>query len=204
MTTQVQVSADSISTLEKLMNSSLLTYIGLGILIYIAILWIAIILWVTKDIINRTNNVFMQILCISLVIFLTPIFGLVIYLIARPSKTLLERYYEDFELNLMEAEEDSTYIEHCPNCQCKIDGSFLYCSKCAAPVAHSCTSCEKTINLLWSTCPYCGITQDLPQEAPVEDKIEEEASLPSVNSTVAEEAATIVPAPTSHNTTEEK
>lgn len=160
MTTQVQVASDTVGTLDKVMNSSFLSYIGLGVLVYIAILWIAIILWVTKDIINRTNNVLMQIFCISLVIFLTPIFGLVIYLIARPSKTLLEQYYEDFEINMIQTEEDAKDIEHCPHCHAKTDTSFKFCSMCGSEISQDCISCKKLIKLQWVNCPFCGTEQE--------------------------------------------
>jgi hypothetical protein len=43
------------------------------LLLYFFVFWIAIIIWVTKDIINRTNNVLLQILSISTVLFLTPL-----------------------------------------------------------------------------------------------------------------------------------
>lgn len=173
MTTQVQVASDSFSNIDKILNSSLISYFFIGILVYIAILWIAIILWVTKDIINRTNNVFMQIFCISLVIFLTPLFGLVIYLIARPSKTLIEQYYEDFELNLIQTEEDSKDIEHCPSCHCKTDTSFKFCSMCGIEIANACTTCDKLVKLQWTNCPFCGAHQERKVEiAPIKEEKE--------------------------------
>ncbi len=93
---------DILSSLEKIFSSETLGSIFLGILIYLAFLWIAIIVWVTKDITNRTNNLTFQIISISLVIFLTPVFGLVLYLIIRPSRSLVERYYEDIEQDLLD------------------------------------------------------------------------------------------------------
>ena len=94
---------DILKSLENIFSSETLGSIFLGILIYLAFLWIAVIVWVTKDITNRTNNLSFQIISISLVIFLTPIFGLVLYLIIRPSRSLVERYYENIEQDLLDS-----------------------------------------------------------------------------------------------------
>jgi glucan phosphoethanolaminetransferase (alkaline phosphatase superfamily) len=67
--------------------------------IYFFIIWIALLLFVIKDISNRTNNIFLQVISILSVLILTP-FGIFIYLIIRPGKTLFEKYYEEIEDNL--------------------------------------------------------------------------------------------------------
>jgi len=63
---------------------------------YLVILWISLIIWTTKDIISRTNNVIYQLISILLVVILN-IFGLFIYLGIRPAKTLIEKFFEDLE-----------------------------------------------------------------------------------------------------------
>lgn len=88
-------------------SSETLNWIFLGVLVYVGILWIALILWVTKDITNRTNNMGFQILSISMLIFLTPIFGLPLYILVRPSRTLMERYFEEVEQDMIEQYYDS-------------------------------------------------------------------------------------------------
>lgn len=167
MVSEVAQTTDSIGTLEKIMNSSVISWVLAGVVLYIAILWIAIILWVTKDITNRTNNVALQIVCISLVIFLTPIFGLVMYLIVRPGKTLIERYYEEFELDLINDEEQSKEVEHCPYCTAKTETSFNFCTVCAKEIVKHCTGCKKNVRVNWAACPYCGHAQeDVVKSAP--------------------------------------
>jgi cbb3-type cytochrome oxidase subunit 3 len=69
-------------------------------IVYFFIIWIAIIVWVYKDITNRTENIWYQIFSILTVLLLTPFLGLIIYLIIRPSKTLFQKYYEEVEYNL--------------------------------------------------------------------------------------------------------
>ncbi len=69
-------------------------------IVYFFIFWISILVWVYKDIINRTENIFYQIISILIILIFTPLFGIFIYLIIRPHKTLFERYYEEVEYNL--------------------------------------------------------------------------------------------------------
>jgi hypothetical protein len=66
------------------------------LLSYLVLLWVALIVWVTKDIISRTNNIIFQIVSILLATILN-IFGVLIYLAIRPSKTLIEKFFEDLE-----------------------------------------------------------------------------------------------------------
>ena len=69
------------------------------IVVYFLIVWIAMIVWVLKDITNRTNSIILQTLSILIIVFLTP-FGIFIYLLIRPSRTLFENYYYEIEDNL--------------------------------------------------------------------------------------------------------
>ncbi len=68
-------------------------------ILYFFVIWIALIIWVVRDITVRTSNIFLQIFSIFTVLFLTPL-GIFIYLLVRPSKTLHDRYYEEIEDNL--------------------------------------------------------------------------------------------------------
>lgn len=68
-------------------------------ILYICIIWIATIVWVVKDITNRSASITAQALCILLVVLL-PFIGIFLYLLVRPSHTLLEKYYSEIEDNL--------------------------------------------------------------------------------------------------------
>lgn len=70
----------------------------LGI-IYFFVIWIALIVWVIKDISIRTNNLFFQIIAVLTILLLSP-FGIFIYLLIRPRRTLYDKYYEEIEENL--------------------------------------------------------------------------------------------------------
>lgn len=96
-----------LTAIGALTSAETLNFIFLGVLVYVGVLWIALILWVTKDITNRTNSMAFQIISIALIIFLTPIFGLPIYILMRPSRTLMERYFEEVEQDMIEQYYDS-------------------------------------------------------------------------------------------------
>lgn len=122
-----------------------------GILVYLAAFWIALIIWVTRDIIHRTNSILFQIFSITLNIFL-PVFGLIIYLIIRPSKTLWERYYEEVELRALAEEGLST----CPKCQIMTAKEHLFCGSCGETLKKRCEQCTKPYEISFHFCPFCG------------------------------------------------
>lgn len=124
------------------------------ILFYFAALWVSLIIWVTRDAINRSNNLIFQIFVIILNIVL-PIFGLVIYLIIRPTKTLLERYYEDLEYRALVDNGDEK--ETCSNCKIEISREYEFCPSCGDKLRQACLSCHKEFPKKWQICPYCGV-----------------------------------------------
>ncbi len=69
------------------------------VVIYFFIVWFCLVVWVVRDITNRTNSVIFQVFSILLVLFLTPL-GIFIYLLLRPQKTLFEQVFEEEFLKL--------------------------------------------------------------------------------------------------------
>ncbi len=70
------------------------------VIVYIAIIYIVLILRVMRDIVTRTNNIFYQLFCVVLILLTAPIWWIFLYLLARPSRTLNEKYYDEIEENL--------------------------------------------------------------------------------------------------------
>jgi hypothetical protein len=69
------------------------------VVVYFFVIWISLLVWVVKDISNRTDNILLQFVSILIILFLTPL-GIFIYFIIRPGKTFLERCYEEIDHNL--------------------------------------------------------------------------------------------------------
>jgi len=90
----------NINNLIDLMSSPSFKMIQLIFVIYIGLLWLSVIIWVTRDAIQRSDSLFFQVIAIMLNIVF-PILGILLYLIIRPGKTTAERYYEELEHRLI-------------------------------------------------------------------------------------------------------
>jgi len=136
------------------------------VVIYFFILWWAFVIWIVKDITNRTTNIFLQLFSILIVIFLTPIFWLPIYLLIRPRTTIFEKYYEEDELNdeaILEEEvneEDNIEKYDCPKCSKEVNEEFKFCPYCEFKLTKDCTKCSKHLRADWKICPYCWHHQE--------------------------------------------
>lgn len=152
------------------------------IIIYFFIIWISIIVWVLKDITNRTNNIFLQLFSLFIVVFLTP-FWVFLYLLIRPGKTNLEKMYNEIDdnLDLLSTIMKDKYwnydnVIRCHKCDTKILDDFKYCPKCSTKLKVPCKSCKKEIDPEWEICPYCSkkIKEEEKEEKKEEKKEEEE------------------------------
>jgi len=144
---------ETIDRIISLSESPLIDILFKGGLVYLAILWFATVIWVARDIVNRSNNIIFQVSVILLNIGL-PVFGLVLYMIIRPTRTLLEKYYEELEYGFLT--EHSQSEETCPRCDEHLSAEFLYCPSCSEKVKNSCTSCQHVYLNSYVVCPYCG------------------------------------------------
>lgn len=124
------------------------------VLAYFALLWLAIIIWVTKDVLQRSNSILFQAFSILLNI-LVPILGVLLYLIIRPGKTRMERYYEELERNMLEGESLSEQ-NACDKCLTPSDKDYSYCPNCGEGLKTTCAKCKKSFPNVWSICPFCG------------------------------------------------
>ncbi len=145
-------------------------------MIYFFILWVAIIIWVTRDILARSNSIILQFLSILLVVFLTPILWLPVYFMIRPSTKkydsdeLYEEVYEeeidnDNNIPLKEENLDKKIEEEkliasyekitCYNCHYHIEEDFKFCPNCEIQLLDKCKKCFKEIKTNWKICPYC-------------------------------------------------
>jgi hypothetical protein len=132
--------------------------------------WIAMVVWVFRDIRLRTRDLFAWILAALLALLLGPI-GLILYLFLRPKETLAEVY--DRQLEEEALLRDISLRRACPTCQAVTEPEWLVCPHCRTELRRLCESCGRPQDLNWVICPYCctapesRTTQALPAHAPV-------------------------------------
>lgn len=153
---------------DLIKNNITLDWIIKFSVLYLFIIWGAFIIWVVKDITNRTSNIFLQVLSILIIIIFTPIFWLPIYLLLRPRNTIFEKYYEDseeveFEENEINIMEDSSKDKEeflCPHCFKHVDKDFSYCPYCKEKLTKVCEKCTREIKVYFLACPYCWLDEE--------------------------------------------
>lgn len=121
-----------------------------GVFVYIFVLWAALVIWVARDSVGRSKNLVFQVFVILLAIILN-IFGVLVYLIIRPQKTLAEKYHEELEHKALAESE-----ELCPSCDKALPLQFQFCPHCGEEARKHCKKCRKLVSKNWSVCPYCG------------------------------------------------
>jgi len=125
--------------------------------IWALLLWISIVVWVYRDIRERTRDSSLQILSAFVVLVFFPGFnlpGLALYLMLRPRESLEEAYARSLEEEalLRELGDEGT----CPSCRKLIEKEFQFCPSCQTQVKDQCAKCERLLSFSWVACPTCG------------------------------------------------
>jgi len=130
--------------------------------LYFIIIWIFLIVWVAKDISNRTQSSFMQVISVLIMILFTPL-GIFLYLLIRPWKTLFDQYSEEIEENLKFLNDEvkakiwkeNFEVISCPQCKAEIEKEFKFCPSCKAKLKKICENCWEILELDCKKCPSC-------------------------------------------------
>lgn len=141
---------EQVNYFQELLNSSWIELFIKWWLLYLAIFWIALMIWVAKDAIHRSNNILFHVFSILLNIFL-PVFWLVIYLLIRPSRTLMDKYYEDLEFQALSQNDK----EFCPKCHATVEKNYKFCWECWESLLEKCSSCKNEFQKKYKVCPFC-------------------------------------------------
>ncbi|HEX5142174.1 MAG TPA: zinc ribbon domain-containing protein [Dehalococcoidia bacterium] len=127
---------------------------GLILLAYALVLWLGAVVWVYRDIRNRTTDQGSQLIAVILVaVFNVP--GLVIYLVIRPQTTLADAYERSLEAEAILHELQLT-ANACQSCRRPIEDDFNVCPHCRVVLREPCRSCGRPVRTSWAACPYCA------------------------------------------------
>lgn len=119
-------------------------------------LWMGLVLWTWRDMRQRSRDLLAQIAA-SLMVAVLGIFGLIIYVMLRPSETLAESYERSLEEEaLLQNIEEKPM---CPGCGRPSQVEWQVCPYCHTKLKKPCVACERLLDLAWNLCPYCATSQ---------------------------------------------
>lgn len=148
-------------------GGSLESTLKLGAIIlisYALVLWLSAIVWVYRDVRNRTTDQTSQLIAILLVaVFNVP--GLIVYLVIRPQATMADAYERSLETEAVLHELQLT-ANSCQTCRRPIDDDFNVCPHCKTVLREGCRSCGRAIRTSWMTCPYCATDRPVARPQP--------------------------------------
>lgn len=121
--------------------------------VYGAVIWVALVFWVYRDIRQRTRDPIMMAVAVLLaLVFFLP--GHWIYLILRPRQTLAELYERSLEEEaILQDIEDQ---KACPACRRRVRDDYLVCPSCRTSLKEACANCRRPLDYGWVMCPYCA------------------------------------------------
>ena len=113
--------------------------------------FVAIVIWTYKDARKRTDDPIM--VATFTAIAMLPVFGVLIYMLVRPSEYMADVRERELEIRALERQLGRQ--ERCPYCKSHIEGEYLSCPVCTTKLRQSCSGCVKPLDPRWVMCPFC-------------------------------------------------
>jgi hypothetical protein len=113
--------------------------------------FVAIVIWTYKDARKRTDDPIM--VATFTAISMLPLFGVLIYMLVRPSEYMADVRERELEIRALERQLGRQ--ERCPYCKSHIEGDYLSCPVCTTKLRQQCTGCDKPLDPRWVICPFC-------------------------------------------------
>ena len=120
---------------------------------YLALIWLASVLWVYRDVAGRTRDPVSQTVSVAIVVVM-PLIGLPIYFALRPNETLQEAHDREIEQEAMLSEMQS--LASCPSCRRAVESTFMSCAYCGTALQSPCASCGQPLRAAFRFCPHCA------------------------------------------------
>ena len=130
---------------------------GLVAGVWALLLWLSTIVWVYRDIRDRTRDLGLQVLAVFIVMMFFPgmnIPGLALYLMLRPRETLEEAYARSLEEEALLREIGDEGV--CPSCRRFVERGWKTCPFCQTQLRDVCRQCDQLLSFNWVACPFCG------------------------------------------------
>lgn len=125
--------------------------------IWAFLLWLSVIVWIYRDVRERTRDLGLQVLAVFVGIMFFPGFnipGLALYLMLRPRESLEEAYARSLEEEALLREIGDEGM--CPSCRRFVEQGWRICPYCATQLKDVCVKCEQLLSFNWVACPFCA------------------------------------------------
>jgi RNA polymerase subunit RPABC4/transcription elongation factor Spt4 len=164
----------------------IITLIGVIAVIYVAAVWLSLVVWTYRDVQHRSLNENERLAAVLLVAIFSA-GGWLVYLLLRPSETLDDVRIETLQEQLFARELSS--VPSCTRCRRRVNEEFLMCPYCREELRAPCTACGRAISMTWDACAYCGVgTQRLRTAATPQPAAAEPRQAPRLRPLVPTEA----------------
>ncbi len=121
-----------------------------------AALWLGMVIWTWRDIRQRSRDPLAQIAA-ALVVAVLGVFGLIVYIMLRPTETLAEAYERSLEEEALLQNIEEKPL--CPGCGRPVKDEWQLCPYCHTKLKKPCVSCDTMLELAWNICPVCATPQ---------------------------------------------
>ena len=123
------------------------------LLLFVVVLYLALIYWTYQDARRRIVDPVMIGCATCAALF--PFVGTIVYVILRPPEYLEDVRERELEIQASEARLHALETSLCPHCDYRVEKDFLRCPSCLRKLKESCTSCSRPLDPAWTICPYC-------------------------------------------------
>ena len=165
------VSADVFDSLSRFFDSPLWTVLRILIVIFLVLMWLALVVWVFRDAARRNNAPGYPRL-MAAVALVIPYLGPLLYLALRPSETIEEQRERRLETVGLERQA----LLSCPDCGFPTEPKYLACPSCMRKLKEPCSRCHEPVDPRWALCPFC----ENPQSLQLGGRTDETAQVPRV------------------------
>lgn len=138
--------------LEVVVNFFKSYYFWLSLGAYIGLIWVGLVLYTWFDVLQRVRARSIQIV-FTLLSITGGIFGLLLYLLLRPRKTLSESASRTLEEKMLIKE---SLENMCPGCGFLVEKDYIFCPQCSSSLKKVCLSCMKISPVTFAFCPSCS------------------------------------------------
>ena len=134
---------DLLNNILSIININLIWYILLFPFVFF---WVRSILFITKDISHRTDNLIYQLF--SILIWSIPIVWFMLYFVFRPSRMLDDKIWR-LSVNILSVQ--------CLECEEFNHKDNKFCTNCWDSLIIECKECSKKYYKWYDYCPNCGL-----------------------------------------------